>query len=508
MAHICKHSGCSTAQARTRLNRGICPECGFALYPSDSTGYRVFTLICLFVILLVFWRSCIYEVIQSEQKAHPPELYFSQDNLPQKKVAQESTDVNPSRSSTKPNETGNNSQDLLLRAEQLADAIPYQVAQSATALARALARRGDPDEIRNPGLLARVVYRWVASNIPYDVESLEPTSRAPQDPDKVLRSRKAVCEGYACLCEFLLNQNQVETRIVHGLARTGAECIGRQLTSEQDGHAWLAVKWDDKWHLLEPTWGAGAIESRRFTARFSWEWFDCDPSIAIYSHIPEQIEMQLLQAPLPKVQIEQAAWLEPAFFRAVEMLPLPLVSGTIPQGSGVSVITWRIRPGFSIAAEAVLVGGSIKLTANVFTLPTGVTELRFPGLPSGTYNLSVFTAVSGQQALQQCGYFRIKQTGVSTSSRPPVLFQVYYDLGARLIVPLIADLTSGAWQRFALKAHSGLTFALQLEGETTMHFLSSNNDVYENSLYLSRGKLRLWQVENQKMHCLAEFDVK
>ena len=500
MARICKHVGCETANSRIQLNLSLCPECGFALYPAGSRLRLAFPLLLLCCLILVGWCTCRRQDIQTDHREQKPTIYFA-DSLAERGTARSSPFIDS------PTPKASDSEEFFVRAENLADSIPYQPNLSATALAFDLAHRGRGDEIGNPQVLAALVYRWVGRNISYDVDSLDPTSRAPQDPDKVLKAGKAVCEGYACLCNFLLNQNQVESRIVHGLSRSGEGRIGREMTMHRDGHAWIAVKWDGKWHLLEPTWGAGSVASGRFQASFSWEWFDFEPEIAIYSHIPEQDEMQLLRSSVSVSKIQQAASLSRDFFKAVDLPPLPLVSGSVTQSSNASALAWKLRPGFRIAADAVLVGGGGKQTAQVFTLPSGVTELRFPGLLSGTYTVSIFVGETGQKTLQQCGYFQLKQMGTSTTARPPALFRGYHELGVRLCVPVVADLVSGAWQRFSLNADPGLTFGLQFDGETTMEYLSFNNGVYENRVFLHPGKLRLWQVENKKMNCVAEFEV-
>ena len=402
---------------------------------------------------------------------------------------------------------------IKIRAERIADAINPSTVKSAIDLAQALSSRGTSQEIRDPELLAAVVYRWVAKNISYDVASLDPTSRKPQDPDKVLKSGKAVCEGYACLSEFLLNQNHVEARIVHGLSRTGDSSMGRKLSMPADGHAWLVVKWDGEWHILEPTWGAGSVNNGRFNAGFRWDWFDCDPAVAIYSHLPEDADLQLLEEPLGQAEVEQAASVNFGFFKALDVAPQPLINGVISQGSGAQVIGWKVRPGFRIAAEAISDkdSGRDRFSADVFSAPSGLDELRFPGLPAGTYLLRVFAGKSDDKELGQwCGSFILQQTSPSDAKRLPTTSPAYSDLNAQLLTPLQADLASGQWQRFAIKAAPGLTLALKFENESTVHYLSESGGIYENRLLLRTGKLILWQVDNTsgKMDGLIEFQVK
>ena len=77
-----------------------------------------------------------------------------------------------------------------------------------------------------------------------------------------------------------------------------------------------------------------------------------------------------------------------------------------------------------------------------------------------------------------------------------------------MLEPLQGDLTSGNWQRFAIHAEPGLTFALKFEGESTNHYLAKSGDGYENRLLLRPGKLVLWQILNEKMIGVVEFRVR
>lgn len=503
MARICKHSGCSIARASRKVSGVTCPECGFALHSIPSI-YPYLGIPAIFAVaLLLLIPLCSPKNLNTRESRHTPSPRHAEENqLPV------SPDLPPLFPAPAPRPPVSGS--ILARAEQLADEIDPKTIKSATGLAQALARRGEDDEISDPELLAAVVYRWVAKNISYDVDSLDPTSRAPQDPDIVLKMGKAVCEGYACLCEFLLNQNHVEARIVHGLARSSDHLAGRRLSMQTDGHAWLIAKWGGEWHFMEPTWGAGSVNEGRFAAKFSWEWFDADPAIAIYSHIPEESQMQLLDTPVLAADIEKAAVLNFGFFRALDVPPQPLINGVLSQGSGEPVIFWKIRPGFRIAADAISEkgAGSRKVSVQGFTLPSGLTELRFPNLPPDTYLLRMFSGKSGDKELYDCGLFLLRQSGPSGTLRPPVTSQPYHDLGAQLLEPLQGDLASGSWQRFAIHAEPGLTFALRFEGESTVHYMAKSEDGYENRLLLRPGRLVLCQIIDGKMVGILEFHIK
>lgn len=491
------------ASSSRRIPGVTCPECGFALH-SISSPSRYLLVPSIFAgILFLLIPLCGPENPRTTEERGASYPEYVEEVYPP--ALPDLSPVYPAPV-WRPSVSGS----LQARAEELADEIDPKTIKSAIGLAQALARRGSGDEITDPELLAAVVYRWVAKNISYDVDSLDPTSRAPQDPDVVLKMGKAVCEGYACLCDFLLNQNNVEARIVHGMARSIDHLAGRRLSVETDGHAWLIAKWGGEWHFMEPTWGAGQVIQGRFTPKFSWEWFDAEAAVAIYSHIPEERQMQLLATPVLAADIEQAACLNFAFFRAVDVLPQPLIHGTLSQGSGEPAISWKVRPGFRIAAEAVSQrgAGSRKVSAQVFTLPSGLTEVHFPGLPPDTYLLRIYSGKSNDAELNHCGLFLLRQSGSTGNLRPPLTFQTYHDLGAQMLEPLQGDLTSGNWQRFAIHAEPGLTFALRFEGESTNHYLAKSKDGYENRLLLRPGKLVLWQILNEKMIRVVEFRVR
>ncbi len=481
MARFCKQAGCKLANDRTPSTGTYCPECGYTLKSGTSPLRKVIVIVLLAGICLAVWRNWP----KSENGHTPPPVVQPPPNPV----------VPPSNSSS-----------LFAQAEQLADAVHYPSGLTTNQLAEALARSGKPEEVRDPRLLAAIIYRWVAKNLPYDVESLNPTSRAPQDPDQVLRLRKAVCEGYACLSESLLSHLQIEARIIHGLARTGEDCIGRNLSLKNDGHAWLAVKWDNQWHLLEPTWAAGNAGTGGFKANFTWEWFDTDPAIFIYSHIPEQDSMQLISPPLKKTDIENAAKVDPDFFRFFDISPVPLIAGTLTELPS----RWPLKPGHKISARVKSLKGGATHRAQIASFPNGEAEIRFPSLPPDDYHLSLYASTANSNSLAFCARYILKQSSTAPATSFPTFFKAYHDLNAQLHEPIDGTLKAGTWQRFILEAPSGLTFGLQWEGETTIQYLtaSSNKTRYEKRLLLRPGKLKLWKIEKRQMNGLAEFESK
>ena len=53
-------------------------------------------------------------------------------------------------------------------------------------------------------------------------------------------------------------------------------------------HAYSAIKLDNKWYLLDVTWGAGKIEDKKFIKKYDEFYFCTDPELFILNHFPDK----------------------------------------------------------------------------------------------------------------------------------------------------------------------------------------------------------------------------
>jgi transglutaminase/protease-like cytokinesis protein 3 len=102
----------------------------------------------------------------------------------------------------------------------------------------------------DPWQLARAVHDYVADRIAYDVASYRAASIPPQDADTTFRTRLSVCAGYAALFEAV-------GRAAGSPSRPSWAARGAWRQRHGRGHAWNAVKLDQRWHLVDTTWDAG-----------------------------------------------------------------------------------------------------------------------------------------------------------------------------------------------------------------------------------------------------------
>ncbi len=101
------------------------------------------------------------------------------------------------------------------------------------------------------------IYNWITHNIKYDVKKLQKVNRKPDEVEIVLKKRKAVCDGYSKLFTALCEEAGVKAVTIDGYAKDWMFDNGDQFYIPR--HAWNAAYVEGKWHLVEPTWGAGYL---------------------------------------------------------------------------------------------------------------------------------------------------------------------------------------------------------------------------------------------------------
>lgn len=155
---------------------------------------------------------------------------------------------------------------------------------------------------------AFAVYRWITTNIFFDVEGyFDQSVLKSTDAESVLRNRVTSSEGYATLFEELCKACKVPTKKVRGFAK-GYGYQMRQKIS-QPNHTWNVIRVNGgKWFICDPTWGAGYIgDEMMFHRDPNIHQFMIQPSVAITSRFPMDETWQLLDQPVTKENFERLA---------------------------------------------------------------------------------------------------------------------------------------------------------------------------------------------------------
>ncbi|HKC66875.1 MAG TPA: transglutaminase-like domain-containing protein, partial [Bacteroidia bacterium] len=103
------------------------------------------------------------------------------------------------------------------------------------------------------------IYAWVATNIRYNFREYYSSSGTfAHRTSYILKTKRAVCLGYANLMDTLLGIAGILNTTVSGYAKD--ELFDVHDSIYLDNHAWSAVKLEGLWYLYDITWSTGSLE--------------------------------------------------------------------------------------------------------------------------------------------------------------------------------------------------------------------------------------------------------
>lgn len=171
--------------------------------------------------------------------------------------------------------------------------------------------------IKDKNELAKFFYYWIGSNIEYDNELFEKILAKTitiqeflekQNEYDVYKNRKGVCAGYANLFKWFMNEIDIEAVVISGHIRDEINHYIELETDDDFRHAWNAIKLNDKWILVDTTWGTS---EEKETSEF---YFNIKPELLIITHYPEDIKWQLLKEPLSLEKFNNSPFVKPIWF--------------------------------------------------------------------------------------------------------------------------------------------------------------------------------------------------
>jgi hypothetical protein len=140
------------------------------------------------------------------------------------------------------------------------------------------------------------VYYWIARNIKYDIKNYEKNKGSYTIPNDIFEKKKAICQGYAILYQFMCTRLHIECKVIVGYSK-GHDYTNGQAFTRSD-HAWNALKLDNIWYLVDVTWASGNIKGHRFVAKYSADQFQVNPQVFVSKRLADIPMWQLLPNPV------------------------------------------------------------------------------------------------------------------------------------------------------------------------------------------------------------------
>jgi hypothetical protein len=154
---------------------------------------------------------------------------------------------------------------------------PPRQARSAEKIAQYISSRFKSEDDR-----LRAAYSWVAQHISYDVSKMYTGIMYKHESEVVaqaLKTCKTICFGYVVTLKAIADNLGIKIIAVQGYTKNNGKV-------DVIPHSWCAVKYNDNWLLIDPTWSSGYLSSDVFHKKFNDKWFLVKPDTIIKSHIP------------------------------------------------------------------------------------------------------------------------------------------------------------------------------------------------------------------------------
>lgn len=148
-------------------------------------------------------------------------------------------------------------------------------------------------------------FYWISQNIEYDLELCEKLDITENDVSvkTTIEKKKTICDGYSRLFLALCQAVKIECVKISGVAKSF-------LDEKEGGHAWNVVRINQKWLLVDTTWGAGAVDisTNTYRKKVNLNYFCSNPDYFLIEHFPEDEKWQLTDNPITHDQFLSIAW--------------------------------------------------------------------------------------------------------------------------------------------------------------------------------------------------------
>mmetsp|Transcript_9087 Transcript_9087/g.14377 ORF Transcript_9087/g.14377 Transcript_9087/m.14377 type:complete len:673 (-) Transcript_9087:147-2165(-) len=194
---------------------------------------------------------------------------------------------------------------------------PSEHRQSVRALARYLLTpfEGGNDDVTQARKL-RVLFRWIAENIAYDIQSLmRGVTNDICEPETVLRRGMSVCSGYSELLCALSREAGLDVISVSGYSKgAGYSPFKRFHVGGRTDHAWNVATIGGVPFLLDSTWAAGYCNGPEFTREWNPHYWMTSPEQFMIDHFPEKEKHQYLAPPVSVEEFDKLPKLYSSFW--------------------------------------------------------------------------------------------------------------------------------------------------------------------------------------------------
>lgn len=355
---------------------------------------------------------------------------------------------------------------------------------------------------------AKMAHDAVCVLVSYDAKNFWAGTVPAQDFTAVLRTKTAVCEGYANLYKKYCDTLGLQCDKVIGYARGVGISLANEPSPTASNHAWNAIKLGGAWYLVDCTWDSGHMEGRVSKQEYNTDWLFLKPEHFIYTHFPTNSRYQLLDNPLTAAAFSAQPDLRPKFFELTEsqspLTKLITADGALYRYAFVPKAGYE----FSCSLNDVQTGQE-QPNCTFVQKHADKTEALFSLPKAGMYSVTLFWRKAGARQGQSCGTFLLESTQAS-SVRYPTTFASSAQ-GVEIISPIEMPLEKGKTYHFELRVTNKPVVAVVI-GKTFTQLTNDGNGLFTGDVQIPATArevtVNVANSEKSGYEGLAKYSVK
>ena len=342
--------------------------------------------------------------------------------------------------------------------------------------------------------------------VSYDAKNFWANTVPSQDWQSVLKTKSAVCEGYANLFQQFMISLKISSQKVSGYARG----VGTDISTENpkaSNHAWNIVKIDDCWYLIDCTWDSGYMKGKSSVQAYTTDWLFLKPEHFIYTHLPSDAKNQLIQPALSAAEFTALPDFRPKLFEIAG----DSFNSIKKNNSAVYYysIEAKIKEGWKLTYVLSAVAGP-EVKNEIWTEKEGnITETIFQFPAAGLYNVFLYYGRETSLSGQSCGQF-ILNASEASSIKYPTVYPVK-SKSAKLISPRQIPLAGGESVIFEVFCDDR-AFVAVIIGRSFIQLENDGNGNFTGAVSIPKGtkQLSIGLSANGRgsYETLAVFEVK
>ncbi|MBV5334925.1 MAG: hypothetical protein JZU49_03885 [Sulfuricurvum sp.] len=322
----------------------------------------------------------------------------------------------------------------------------------------------------------KMAHDIIALTVRYDAASFWAGIIPDQDYRNVLKTRLAVCEGYANTFNKFCDKLNIPCEIVSGFGRGVGTSPLIQDTPDDSNHAWNIVTIYGENYLIDVTWDSGYMDGKVSKQAYTTNWLFIKPDHFIYTHYPEMANQQLLSDPISATQFIDLPYLEPNVFDIAKDFSICLNRiNQVENSFSLSYTLLLDDHHLTYTLHDIKTGNEVQ--NRTLTQANGSIETVHFSIPSeGQYIVNLFSLKNGSHQGKGCGEFIIQAKSASSVQYPTF----YQSSGKNIVVinPIEMPLKKGNTYTFQISAKNKNNAAI-IYGKTFIQLEKINDNVFE-----------------------------